>query len=133
MQGTRLRLHKGDFLILVLILLLAAGASLPYLLSPSNILYCIVQQDKKIVRRIRLAQGYQESFTISGAHGDVEVEIDGLRVRILQAQCPDQVCVQTGWLTHTYQSAVCLPNRVIVQLTGENQREDDLDAIVGGT
>lgn len=120
-------LRGGDFILIALVLLLAAAVAAPYLLAPSRTLYCEVQQDGALVRRVRLADGYRDSFWIAG--GANLVEIDGRRVRIQQAGCTDQVCVRTGWLTRAGQAAVCLPNRVIVRLTGAAEN-DGVDAIV---
>ncbi|NTV90004.1 MAG: NusG domain II-containing protein, partial [Clostridiales bacterium] len=38
--------------------------------------------------------------------------------------CRDRICVGTGWLTKPGQSAVCLPNRVVVKIIGSNQEYD---------
>ena len=51
-------------------------------------------------------------------HGVNVIEAERGRIRVAEADCPDQVCVRSGLLTRAGQSAVCLPNRVIVRLTG---------------
>ena len=44
------------------------------------------------------------------------LEIDGRRIRFVNAICPDKICVNTGWIHLPGQSAVCLPNRTAVVL-----------------
>lgn len=120
----------GDAVIILVVLALAVGIAAPWIREPMNTLYCEVRQDRETVRSVKLAEGYVETFTVENAHGGQNtIEIDGKRVRISTATCADAVCVQTGWLTRAGQSAVCLPNRVIVKLTGAKQ--DTVDAIAG--
>ena len=47
--------------------------------------------------------------------------------------CKNQVCVQTGTISHTKDSIACLPNRVIVEIkAGKNNPEGgDVDVISG--
>lgn len=45
-----------------------------------------------------------------------------------EASCPDQVCVHTGKLSKSGQSAVCLPAKVTIQVTGD---EKEFDAYTG--
>lgn len=50
-----------------------------------------------------------------------------------QSPCPDHLCVNTGKLTKSGDSAVCLPLRISVQLEAQVQDSDEShpDAIVG--
>jgi hypothetical protein len=38
------------------------------------------------------------------------------RIKVLEADCPDKICVQTGWLTRPGDMAVCVPSRTIVMI-----------------
>ncbi|MDI6638910.1 MAG: NusG domain II-containing protein, partial [Bacillota bacterium] len=47
----------------------------------------------------------------------VEIAEDG-RARVRASDCPDKVCVKTGWIEHPGEVIVCLPNRVVVKIQG---------------
>ncbi|MCR4401297.1 MAG: NusG domain II-containing protein [Firmicutes bacterium] len=47
----------------------------------------------------------------------VEITEDG-RARVLDSDCPDRVCVRTGWIDQPGETIVCLPNRVVVKIQG---------------
>ena len=48
------------------------------------------------------------------------------------SDCPTQDCVHTGHISRSGQSIVCLPARVIVELTGGGDGEDPgVDAVIG--
>ena len=54
------------------------------------------------------------------------IEICDGRIRVAEADCPDQLCVQMGWLQNSGLPVVCLPNRLVIQYA---QSLDGLDAI----
>ncbi|MEG6567519.1 NusG domain II-containing protein [Thermoanaerobacterium saccharolyticum] len=60
----------------------------------------------------------------NGRHLNV-VEIKDGKVRMREANCLDQICVKTGWIEKEGQQIVCLPNRVVVRVTGGKKGEVD--------
>ena len=47
----------------------------------------------------------------------------------IASDCPDQICVNSGYLSHPGQTAVCLPNRTSLAIVGTGgQDEADLVA-----
>ncbi len=63
---------------------------------------------------------------IKTEYGYNKVEIDNNKVRILEASCPDQLCVTSGWIEKNNQMIVCLPNRLVVKVVGGNT---DIDGV----
>ena len=123
----RLPVKWGDCVIIVLVLALALAVALPFYLRPSDRLTCEIVQDGTVVKTIALTDTVQETVTIEGAvTNHIQVIAEG--VRFAESDCPDQVCVRSGLLTRAGQSAVCLPNRVIVRLTGAAAPE--VDAVI---
>lgn len=55
----------------------------------------------------------------------VSVENDGISV--VDASCPDQVCVHTGQINKSGQSIICVPARVSISIGGKGEN----DAITG--
>lgn len=47
------------------------------------------------------------------------IRVEPGRVRVEQADCPDQICVNQGWISDSTVPIVCLPNKVIVEILGE--------------
>ena len=117
MQG---KLRWGDFVICAVVLVLAGLITLPFLFQPSDSLTCEIKQGDTVVKTIRLADGYQDTITLTA--GDITNV--GKSVRFASSNCPDQVCVHTGTLTRAGQMAVCLPTRVVVRLIGEDTTVD---------
>jgi len=64
-----------------------------------------------------LGEDYEE-LTVRGFEGDSYLEISGGRVRMIDSACPDKLCVKSGWISRPGESIVCLPNRVVIEITG---------------
>jgi len=45
--------------------------------------------------------------------------------RFMRSDCPDQICVQAGWLSLPGQMAVCVPNRTALLIVGERRPQND--------
>ena len=45
------------------------------------------------------------------------VEMRDEQVRVAEADCPDLLCVNTGWRRHVGQVIVCLPHYFVVRIT----------------
>ena len=54
--------------------------------------------------------------------------MDG-KVRMISAECPDQICVKTAEISRDGSTIVCLPNRVVLEVVSEVSEEADVDAI----
>lgn len=79
----------------------------------------VVSQDGEVVATRDLGQ----DGTVELAGNTVEI-VDSA-VTMTHADCPNQVCVHQGTITHGGQVIVCAPNRVTVTIvTG-----DDLDGV----
>ncbi len=51
------------------------------------------------------------------------------RIRIAESACPSQDCVHTGWISRAGQQIICLPDKLVISLSGSGSQE--FDAISG--
>ncbi len=72
------------------------------------------------------------SFTVEGFNGGMVYGVikDGV-VDVTDATCPDRICVDHSAISHTGESIVCLPNRVVVTISSHKTEADTIDAISG--
>lgn len=126
---TFMKLTLADKLLaaaLVFFSLLGIGASM-YLYTDSGQQQAEISVDGKVFKTVALRAGYREEIRIGGPdHYDI-IEIDGEAIRIREADCPDQVCVKTGWVRMAPQQIVCLPWRVVIKVV--STKEADIDDI----
>ncbi len=62
---------------------------------------------------------------VSGGHSYI-LRIEPGRIRVLEADCPDKVCVTTGWLSRPGQMAACVPGRLLVRVVQADDPDVDV-------
>ena len=71
------------------------------------------------------------SFTVTDGNGhENTVEVEPGRIRVAEANCPDHICVQTGWISDGLRPIVCLPAKLRIQMADTTQAET-VDALIG--
>ena len=117
----------------ILLLLVLAGVSCAafVLLRPAGAgTVARVTVDGELVEEIDLSAVTDPyTFTVEGPGGFTNtILVEPGRVRVLEAGCPDQVCVNQGYISDGAVPIVCLPNRLVIEITGGG---DSLDAAAG--
>ena len=72
------------------------------------------------VRRIDLgAVTEDETFVLTGFGGlSNTVEVSEGKIRVCEADCPDQVCVRQGAVRYAGESIICLPHKLVITIEG---------------
>lgn len=102
---------------ILLLLLLSAGAALWLGGRSAPGMVANIYQDGVCIDSIDLSQVTgAETYTVECDAGTNVIRVEPGRICILEADCPDQVCVRTGWLTDSAAPIVCLPHRLVIRL-----------------
>ncbi len=104
------------------LLLVSAGIGLLFAGKGGQV--AVVTLNGEVIARVDLAK--VDDFYNIEAKGRYHntIEFDRGRVRVSSADCPDQVCVDTGWIEDGSKPIVCLPNRLVIEMTGESASAD---------
>jgi hypothetical protein len=77
----------------------------------------------------QLQEGGVREIDANGYHYQLVYEAG--RIRFAQADCPDQICVRTGWISRPGQLAACVPGRLILKIEGQSDEDPNaVDVIV---
>lgn len=115
--------------ILLILLLLSGGAALWLNSRPAPGLVANIYQDGVCIRSIDLSQvTATETYTVESGSGVNLIQVEPGRIRILEADCPDQVCVRAGWRTDSAAPIVCLPHRLVIRLE-QTAAQAQIDAV----
>ncbi|NMA83050.1 MAG: NusG domain II-containing protein [Epulopiscium sp.] len=115
-------MKKGDKWIigtLIILLILSTIGMMAYQWTlRGNKEKAIIKQNKKIIDQITLSDIEESIFwEVIGEDGAYnKIEAKNNQIRFIEANCPDQVCVQAGWIPKGGNIAVCLPNRVSIEI-----------------
>ena len=115
----RLFYKKDALIFLVLILLVLAGISGVWIYrSRGNGRVAVIEHNSAEIQRINLDKVSQSDiiFIDDGDDCRVEIEVQNGRICVRSSTCPDKVCVNCGWLDEKGDTAVCLPNSVVVRI-----------------
>lgn len=83
----------------------------------------IVKVDGNVVKKISLNENIV--FDIEGYQGGSNrIVVEDGNVAMSDADCPDKLCVHTGKIKKTGETIVCLPHRVVVEITGDGKEYD---------
>lgn len=108
--------------ILLISSLAVAGLVLLLVMRPGSEIgnTAVIQVNGVVIARYPLSE--DGIHVLNG--GDNTIEIKDGKIRMLEAHCPNQLCVHQGWISRSFQSIVCLPNKLIVTIEGDDKPVD---------
>lgn len=127
---TRFALRWGDFLIFLAIIAAACGIWIHLAMQQVDQMYGEIWCDGTLYQQFRLDGSVYKTISLDGKVTEVTIEIDGTQMRFTDSQCTDHTCERTGWISRVGQTAVCLPNRVMLKITGNTTDADAVDVMV---
>jgi len=126
-------MKKGDkitAIVIACILVISSVSVFAYMkLSKGSHHIAEIKQDGKVIKTIdldKVQEGQDIKISYDTDHYNI-VRIEKGRIRITDADCPDKVCVKTGWITQSGQSVICLPHKLIIKIEGGSK---DIDSNV---
>ena len=120
---------RADIIVVALLVLVGAAIALGVFLFSGKGKTAEVRIDGKICARYSLSQ--DRSIRLSGAGGGTNLlVIKNGEAYIAEADCPDGLCIRTGSISRVGQSVVCLPHRIVVEITGDAGDGNDIDVFV---
>ncbi|MDR1638959.1 MAG: NusG domain II-containing protein [Clostridiales bacterium] len=82
------------------------------------------------VLAMRVDPGPDREFSLPG-HEQVVFSLKGNALAFHSSDCPDQICVKSGYLNRAGQTAACLPNRLTIRVVSKKKSSDAIDAVAG--
>lgn len=119
---------KLDFVIIAVLMVLSF---LPEILLGASIgkgynnTYAEITVAGKLYKNIPLSEHKgEETIELKTKDGINIIEIKDNKIGIIDADCPDKVCMYPEYIDKPGQSLVCLPHRVMIEIKGKS--EDDI-------
>ena len=111
-------IRKRDAAIIIMILLTGIICFAGYkLFSPSG-RTAVITINGKTAEKLSLTESGGRDITLKEAEGIV-IEINNGRIRVKSADCPDKICVNTGYISKVGERIVCLPKKLIIEIKAE--------------
>ena len=88
-----------------------------------------IELSGKVIREIDLSAVAEPfEFTVEAENGSNTVRVEKGRIAVTEADCPDKVCVKTGYIENRAMPIVCLPHRLVITVNGN---DSEYDAVAG--
>jgi len=95
-------------------------------------IYAILTIDGEEIERFELSENIPHEEFIYYPHDDQYniIEVDGTRIRDKEDNSPDQIAVQTGWVSQSGQTSICLPHGLMIEIVSTGPATSDNDTII---
>ena len=90
-----------------------------------------IKQGNDVIKAIDLStvnEPYEFEIT-DGNGGRNTVRVERGRICVIDADCPDKICVNQGYISNSSVPIVCLPHKLSITITDKNE---EIDAVAGG-
>lgn len=89
-----------------------------------------VARDGKVLETVDLSSVEAPyTFEVADVRGRNVVAVEPGRIRVVEADCPDRVCVDMGWIDGPGLPIACVPHGLAITVAVEGKgASDDLDA-----
>ena len=75
----------------------------------------VISVDSEIIEKIYLETHKNNTFSLENVKG-VVFEVNNGKIRIIESDCPDKICVKTDFIDSKSEKIVCLPKKLIVEI-----------------
>lgn len=122
-------MKKADVIIIGVLLVLALGG-----FGASQIIsnhkyankYVEISLKGKLYQKVLIKNNsFKKTIEVKSDLGKNVIQIENGGARMLEADCHDKICIKEGFKNKVGQTIVCLPNKVVVEIKGENGAETD--------
>ena len=119
---------RGDKILVVLLLAFSVFIAIHFARLGTNTSgkYVSVQVNGEEIKKIQFSEELVgNTYVIQTEFGRNVLELGDDNVRVIEADCPDQLDVKQGAISRPGQLLVCLPNRLIVEIKTERENVNE--------
>lgn len=114
----RNKLIRRADVVIILIVVILAGAFILWQRSGDEKLKAEISVDGKVVETIDLDNTDKKITITPDTEPSVVITAEKGKIRFESAECPDKICVSRGELYRKGDTAVCLPAKTVITITG---------------
>lgn len=120
----------GDIIIISVILFMAVANLVFFMGQSTGASTAQIIKNGKIIKEIKLSEVTSRIEIRENDQYNILIAAENGKIHFEESNCPDQVCVKTGWISRPGQSAACVPAGIIVKIVGDVGENSDTDIIL---
>lgn len=82
----------------------------------------LVYYDGELIKTIDLS--VDSDYVVDGANGDVLINVKGGKIKVSDENSPLHLCSKQGYVDSSYESIVCLPNKIVINISSDDENYD---------
>jgi len=112
-------MNKSDIkLISILLIVVSSIFIFIYITKEEGSLAEVYYEDKKM---LIIDLNIDGEYIVDGELGDVILEVKDKKIRVKEENSPKNICSKVGFIGDSSRTLICLPNKIIVKIVGENE------------
>lgn len=117
--------YKKDIILIVAILGIALLLFILFQVTKKPGKYVVITQNGKEIARYALNENQEIPIPYEEYQYNILV-IQDQKAYISKASCPDKLCVKQRSISKINETLVCLPNKMVVKVVGDEQPDVDI-------
>jgi hypothetical protein len=121
------RITKLDIVLISLVLLFSIFSilwvSADQIRQPMQHQVAVIYQENVKLKEVNI----DKDLIFSILDGKMDIKVENGKVRVLDSDCPQKICVKMGWIQNNGQTIVCVPNHILIRI--ESNESQSIDAI----
>lgn len=124
---------KLDIVIIILLFILSFTPNIIFsktIHNSNKLIYASIKVDGKLYDNIPLSTNKGEKkLNIKSSSGNNSISIRDNTIKVISADCKDDLCVKQGEISKVGESIVCLPHKLIIEIKGD-EKDSSSDMIL---
>ncbi len=122
-------MNKSDIKLIIIILLIAITVLFVIaIIDKNNSKEALVYYDNNLVLTIDLNNSEEKIYIVDGFNGEVKIIAGNGKIKVDEEESPLHLCSKQGFIEESYESIVCLPNKIVIKISSKKKK--DLDTIL---
>lgn len=94
-------------------------------------MYAYIYQNDKLIKTIDLSAVKEPyTITITAENGGSNVlEVRQGSIGVVDASCPDHLCMNMGFISNSLMPVTCLPNHLVIRVGGSTGETSGMDGV----
>ena len=119
---------KSDIVLTALLAILGVSLYFLPITSGRTGSTVVIKRNTAVYQEIPINKDTEIQINDDNGHPLNTITIKNGTVQMRNASCPDGLCVKQGSISKTGQIIICLPNKVVIEISGASAA--DVDAVV---
>lgn len=117
-------MNKNDIKLIIIILIIVVICFIFYFMNNKQANKALVYYESDVILEIDLSKN--DTYEVMGENGKVIIEVNNNQIRVKEENSPYHLCQKQGYISNTNETLICLPNKIIIELPGEDNIDTEV-------